>query len=241
MRYGHKSIIYDGVNLADYFDITDVVASPFPARTPNVRKVPGKAGVHFHSVEEGERVVTMKMSLLAERRNRWSTYQAWERCVDILLKDEPKELYLEDERYLLTMALNASEIERLGYRGVSDVSWTAFDPYFYGHLNSLALKTGENKLFVHGDAEVHPLIEVTGVSGALTVTDNASGDKVVIPSVGNSTAKVLIDPQNLRCTVNGSYLPVDLDRTDYFVLKPGTASVTLSAGSGTLTYREKFR
>lgn len=241
MRYGHKNIIYDGVNLSDYFDITDVVIAPFPARTPNTRKIPGGAGLHFYSVDEGERTITMVMSLIAELRNRWSAFQAWEKCLDILLKDEPKELYLDDERYLLAMALNGSEIERLGFRGVSDISWTAFDPYFYGHLNTFPLNNGANRFFVQGSAETYPLIEVTGVNGPLTVTDDVSGDKVVIPNIGNPTAKVIIDPKNLRCTVNGSYLPVDLDRTDYFALKPGMASVTLSAGNGMLSYRERFR
>lgn len=234
--YDH--VLYDGVNLSDHFDINVINPDPMPEMEAVTTKIPGKAGLHFCSRDIGQRTITLDLSVKGFKRDPFLVSNAWSLVAKYLLKDEPKPLALGDGREINALPLSAGELRRLGKRGVSTVTFTAFDPFFYGQEYEIKLKTGSNTFYVYGDYEVYPVIELTGTSGAISLTNNATGEVVRIPSVGNSTAKVVIDMGKMKCTRNGDYLAVDLGVSEFYSLQPGDVDLRLSAGSGTLKYRE---
>lgn len=182
----------------------------------------------------------MELSVKVRDRNPAHTYQEWRELAGFIFKDEPKPMLVDEGKTLYVIATGGSDIERLGYRGISQITFTAFDPYFYGREHEVSVKSGSNTFYVQSAVEVWPVIELTGVSNNLTITNNKTGDKVVIPSGITSTSKVVINPELTKCTVNGAYVPINLTVTDYFSLPPGEANISLSSGSGVLRYKERY-
>lgn len=235
-----QGIIYDGVVLSDFFDITELKRQPFPQVSANTLTIPGRAGVRFASSQRGTRTLSMKLSLLSHGRDDFSVAARWDEMVDLLIKEEPKALELGDGKTIYALPTNASELERLGNRGVSTVTFTAYDPYFYGPSHDVALSSGNNIVIIKGTQAVRPTVSITGTTGAITARNVETTERVVTASVSSSSARVVMDMETQRCTVNGSYLAVDMDHTDYWELIPGTNTVYLSGGTGTLTYTEKY-
>lgn len=240
MRYRPfaEYIIYDGVNLADHFDINLVDVDPMPGLSATTKKVPGSPGERFCSMDIGTRSITMDMSVKGYDRDPLHLSRKWRRVGKYLLKNEPKPLMLEDGREIYALPLSTSELQRLGTRGTSTVTFTAFDPFFYGQERSVSLKSGKNTIYIQGDYEIYPTIELSGVSGAVSVTNYLTGEQVRIPSILNAASKVVIDCNTMKCTINGNYLAVDLNVTTFFSLSPGENDIRLSGGTGTLKYRE---
>lgn len=239
IKIGAQDIRYDGVNLSHYFDITDVAMQPFPEIEVKSTKIPGKAGTHFNDREIGERTLTLKMSIRGFDRNKIHIYQFWRELVPLLLKPEPRPMTLDEHKQINVIARSATEIERLGTRGISDIEFVANDPFFYGEEHEIELSRSTH-FSVLGGYEVLPTIEITGVSGELIVTNEKTGDRIRIPSVASDGAKVVVDMERNRCTINGEYLPVDMSVTDYFGLPLGEAVVGISKGSGILKYKERY-
>ena len=72
-------------------------------------------------------------------------------------------------------------------------------------------------------------------------TDEEGYTGEMVRVAGLTQATVLrIDMANYRCTVNGNYKPADISVTDFWPLEPGTATLQLSGGSGTMTYEERY-
>lgn len=235
-----QGVIYDGVILSDFFDITELNVQPFPQMGAQTISIPGKKGLHFGESTMGVRTLSMKLSLRADTANDFGVFRKWRQFTDLLIKDEPKKLYIGDSQYINAMALSSSELERLGNRGVSTITFTAFDPYFYGDQHEIALRSGSNTVIIQGSCPVYPVITLTGCSGALNVQKTGTADRVVTNSISSTSAKIVIDMERQRTTANGSYFPVNMQVTDYFELDPGSNTVTVSSGSGTLSYQEKY-
>lgn len=235
-----RNIVYGGVDLSCYFDINKVTIAPFPDITLNTVQISGKAGSTYFSREIGERTIKLNLSLKASERNTLANYKEWRELTKLLLKSEPTPMKFDEAHYINVMALSASEITRLGYRGVSEVTFVAPDPYFYGKTQEAVLNPGDNSVWASGDVDAWPVIRLTNASNGLTVRNSNTGEEIVIPSGITSTASVVIDTELMRCTVNGQYVPTNLNRTDFFSLSPGQTTISLSSGTGTLTYKERY-
>lgn len=232
-----EHIVYDGVNLAHFFDISDVTIDPYPERTINTVNVPGR-GLQFTSVDNGCRNISMKMSIKGKSRHPLAINHLWSRVSQYVLKDEPKPMQFESEKEINVILSSSEQISRLATRGVSVVSFQAVDPCFYGRRIDIPLSTGRNTVYINSQFPVWPTIEVSGISGSLTVTNNITGDQIRIPSVGSVNSTVVIDMLASKCFKDGVYLPIDMTVSDFFDLPPGEASIQLSGGNGILSYRE---
>lgn len=241
-KIGAKRIVFDGVCISDYFDVTAYITSPFPDVDVKTVKIPGRAGSKFLSAEIGERQVRLKLSLKGFERTPMRVHQLWRDFNPLLIKGEPKPMFFDDDKFLNVIPTSGTELERLDSRGVSEVTFRACDPYFYSREeDETELEPGVNKVFIYGTFPVLSVFEVTGVTGQLQLTDKETGYTVLIPNVGKADDVVMIDMDRQRCSVGGVYLPVDPDITDFFdPLPPGNREIELSAGTGVLRYRERY-
>lgn len=247
MRYGRyfsigaENITYDGIDLSEFFDITDAQIQIVPTIDLASTKIPGAAGSHFDSIEYGERRIVLKMSMRAWDRSRIHQAQYWREFNPLLLKDEPKPMQLGESWYINVIISDASELAKLGTRGVADVTFVAHDPYFYGSTREFQLNAGENQLFVENPYGVWPVIELEGFDAGvpLTVTNVDTSETVYIPVAPSSDNTVTIDMQHRRCSSDGQYLMVSPELTSWFSLK-GLVTIALSSGHGRLTYRERY-
>lgn len=236
-----QGIVYDGVCLSDYFDITEPYIQPMPDITVSYTDVPGMAGAHFGGTEYGTRRISLTMSVKAIDRDPFRVNKAVRSMMPLLLKPRPRPMQLNDGREIWVVASNIGDITRIGSRGVATVDFIACDPFFYGEYESFELVDGNNTIYVANAYDVWPVLDIVGVDSgeALSVLNMDTGDKVYIPEVPDGVT-VHIDMQRRRCTYNGAYLPVSPEATDFFNLIPGYNTIKLSSGSGVLTYRERM-
>ena len=235
---GLPYVIYDGLDLNDYFEIVDVGTSAQPNIETNTATIPGVPGEHYYSRQLGPREVNLRLMARADFNDRPSVIQTWRSLAPLISKDVPKPLYLDDEMYLLAVLTGSTELEFLDDRGAVDVTFTAYDPYYHGRIHEIELKAGETDFRVSSLAEVWPVIKVKGATGTLRVEHVQSGDAVVVPNPGE--AEIEIRTEYGRVERSGAYVPVDLAQTDYFSLPPSSdVTISLSSGSGVLVYEER--
>lgn len=116
----------------------------------------------------------------------------------------------------------------------------AADPFLYGRERTVPLSKGTTEFRVGGNVPAYPTIETRQASGTRTlkVSNGSTGEHVQLSATFNGSKVLTIDMGSSRCDLAGAYVPVDLE-SDFFSIE-GDASVTLSYGSATLTYTERW-
>lgn len=235
---GQDHVIYDGVDLNDYFEVTAFGFNVTPSISAVTATVPDKPGEHFYSRQIGVRKGTIRLTARADDEGPLNVIDKWLQLAPLISKDSPRPLYLDSDKYLNAMLVGETPIEFIGERGSVELSFTAFDPYFHGKEHVIPLETGDNAFLVTSVCEVYPVIRVTGADSPLSVRYNETYDTVRIPTVGS--AEIEINMDEMKCYSGGNFVPVDIEVTDFFTLPPGKeATVWLSSGTGTLTYEER--
>lgn len=235
-QFGCTGIKYDGVDVSDVFAVVDVSVSVLPSIEAVTQELAQRPGQYFASRKVGAREVKLKLALDAESRCPVDIFKAWRDVSGVFNKPDPRRLYLSEDKYINALFVGESEIEDQGYKGVCELSFVCFDPFFYGTRHDVAL-SGTTAFKVMGGVGAFPVIEATGAAGALTVTNETTGEFVTVPNVSAST-KVVIDMAAQRATANGEYAPVDL-LSDFFMID-GEASIRISGGSAKLSYEERY-
>lgn len=232
---GHEHVTFGDTNLSSVFEVLSVTMDAIPSIEPATVRVPGRAGSHYYGREIGDRVLTIRLSLHAHSRDPLDVFREWRQVSPALWRQETQRLYLDEGMYLNAMVTGEFPLEFLGPRGVVDVQFTCYDPYFHGRDMEVPLEAGDNEFMVVSQCETWPTIEVTGASGSVSVTDKGTGQKVVVPGTDHAT----IHMETMRATVDGAFKPVDMTQTDFFPLSPEEiTTVSLASGEGVLRYQE---
>lgn len=232
-----KNIVFDGVNLNDYFEVTSLGFDALPSITAVTTDIPGKPGEYYFSRNIGTRTGTLQLSALADDSSPMSVIEKWRELGPLINKSEPRPLYLGNDKYINVMITGETPLEFFGERGLVELKLTAYDPYFHGKTHTVPLVTGDNTFRVLSQCEVWPKISITGAQAPLRVRRKSTYDEVRVPTVGS--AKIEIDMENMKVYSGGNYVPVDIQYTDFFSLSPGEVeTINLSSGTGTLEYEE---
>lgn len=241
-RIGDLDIVYDGVPLADHF----IVASVSMPLLPNIEAasmfIDGKPGAWFAGRRIGTRDIRVRLKELGDTRRRADAMEVWLGLTDILVKDKICELQLGGGYFVNAILVDDTPMERTGEMSTVEATFRCFDPYIYGKEHTIALTSGTNTITVEGKCPAWATFEITGhsTSYANVLRDVDTGNQVRIPQPLTSATKLIIDMAEHHCTVNGAYKAVDPSVTDFWALTPGKNRLSLSYGSGTLTYRETY-
>lgn len=235
---GHPHIVYDGIDLNDYFEVVGLGGSVIPSVEAVTATIPNRAGAHYYSRRVGSREVSFRLMARADEPGPVPVIQAWRELAPLINKEEPKRLYIDDEMYLNAVLTGDTALEFVGDRGAVDVTFTAFDPYYHGRVHEIPLATGDNEFHVVSLAEVWPVVRVTGGTSPLQVRYEKTYEEVRVPAVGS--AEIEIQMEDGKVFSGANYVPADMQYTDFFSLPPDEdVTVWLSSGSGTLTYEER--
>lgn len=235
---GTKYVCFNGINLTDLFIIDQVQLENMPQATVSSIRIPGRAGERFGTGNYGIRHGSMRVSLNTGEHDRVKSINAYKNPLDLFFTDGPKKLDL-GEFFVNAFFVASSGYEQVGIYGSDVLSFECYDPYLYYEEKSHSLARGTNSIYCTSPLEVFPTITISGASPTLNITNNDTGERVVIPSGFTSSQTMTVDMERERCTVNGNYIAVSNDLTEFFTLQPGTNNITLSSGSGTLKYRER--
>ncbi len=241
MRYNYSKsgcagIIYDGVNLSDIFVVEDVRVPVLPSITASTLSLPHRPGEYYCSEQLGTRTVTIRLRVDAESRCPLDVFRSWREVSPLVHKAEPKKLYLDEDLYVWAKLTGETEIEQSAYYGTVELSFTCFDPYFYGPVHSIPLVNGANAFSMA--CEAYPELELSAVSSTVKVLNEDTGDfvQVSVPDY-YSGMKLVVDMEKQTCRTSTRYVAPDL-LSDFFLLS-GVARVRLIGASGTLRYQER--
>lgn len=237
-RLGCTGIVYDGEDLSKMFEIRDFHASALPSIENSLLEVAEKPGSWFVGRKVQTRTFRLQLGVDAQSRCPVDIFKAWRSVTDKLAKDEPKKLHLREEAYIWAILAGETEIENKGRRGIIEAELFAYDPFFYGKTHTVQLKKGDNKIRIMGPCPVWPKIEVTGVTGAVTLADRSLGKQIRLTGLAAS-GRATVDMERHACFIGGAYLAPDLTVSTYWAMRPGVQTINLSAGTATLTYQER--
>ena len=235
-RMGVQGIIYDGVDLTQYFQVVDFSTSLLPTIKATTQELAQRPGAYFASRKIGTRTISLKLKADMETRDPVVAYRELRELTGLFLKDEPKKLQLDEEAYCWALVTGDTKIDTQAYTGVFPVTFTCFDPFFYGREHTVQM-SGTKAFDVQGGLNVYPVLELTASSSTVKVTNQATGEFVSVPDL-RSGVSVVIDMGKQLATANGYFAPVDL-LSDFFSIE-GQAQVKVEGCSGTLSYRERY-
>lgn len=237
-NHGIRGIVYDGVALAETFEITKLEVPTLPTFSAVTQDLPQRPGGYFVSRNVETREIVMRLRLNAESMEETDIAIAWREVSRMLNKPTPRKLYLEEGKYCWAILMGETRIETIGFFGEVEFTFTCFDPYFYGKEHEVALANNTTASFeVKGSEAAFPTLELTASGTSVTVTNVITAEYVTIPNV-TSGAKVMVDMAQQRAEVGGEYAPVNL-LSDFFPIS-GNAQVRVTGASGTLSYQERY-
>lgn len=238
-QIGETGLAFDGIALSDYFIIRGVDMPLFPAVDAQGLEIDGKPGAWFSSRKIGTRDITVRLALLADTKDRIASMEEWLLVSQRIATDKPHKLELGNGYYVNAIMTGNSEITRNMNWSTADITFRCFDPYIYGETYEVDLNAGNNTVYIRGLCPTFPIVDITGASGTVTLKDEDTAKQVTVHNMV-SDAPLSINMEQYRCTVRGYYKAADPSVTDFWPLKPGENHISLSSGSGILTYTERY-
>lgn len=235
-RIGCSGIVYDGEDLTQYFELVDFSTSLLPTISATTQELAQRPGAYFASRKVGTRTINLKFKANVETRDPMAAYRELRELNGLFLKGEPKQLQLDEDMYCFALVTGDTKISQEAYTGVFPVTFTCFDPFFYGREHSIEV-SGTKTFDVQGALPAYPVLTLTASSTTVKVTNQVTGEFVSVPDLTSGT-EVVVDMGKQLATANGYFAPVDL-LSDFFSIE-GNAQVKVEGCSGTLTYRERY-
>lgn len=237
-KIGHDFLVFDDVKLSDHFVVRTLDMPLLPTLDANIIEVDGKPGAWFSSLKIGTRDINVGLGILMDTRDRKDIIKAWIDLSDKLAKDKVCKLEIGNGYYVNAMLVGDSETETNGKWSIVNVAFRCFDPYIYGKEHDIALKQGDNKIYVNGKVATYPYIEISGAT-TTTVTNKNTDEKIRVEKIP-SGKKLEIDMENHGCRCNGVYMAADPTISDFWPITPGEVTINVSSGTGTLKYKEVY-
>lgn len=231
-------MIYDGVDLEDYFRINYSMPGTLN-QTLNMVKVPGRAGKRIKSIEHEEMRIPVTIRLKDHPWDEMGERRAFYR--DLLCKTELCEVMFPDEGdwYWYGAFEGEAYFDTLWYTGVCEATFVCPDP--------IATSLDKHEVEVdsrftgtyQGTWKTNPVIEAWPKSGTYFEVANAkTGHYVRVETSGfNGKQHVVIDMDTEQTTINGENVAVVFAST-YFPLEPGDIDIRFSHPS-TLIWRDR--
>ena len=235
-RVGCTGIVYDGINLSDVFEIRDLKMTVLPKIEAVLMDIAQMSGSYFVARKIRTREIKMTLALDAQSRCPVDIFQAWREHSNTIAKSKPAPLQLGEDAYVMAMLTDDTEIENEAYKGVVELTFTCFDPFFYGDEHIENLNAGDNVFPVYGRYATWPIIEVTGVTGSVEIRE---GSRVLKVDDLTESDTVIVDMERHCCMIDDVYKPADPEVSDFWPLQTGMVTVNLSAGSAVLRYQER--
>ena len=232
-------MIYDGVDLTKWLK-TAYTRSLLPPLETVTADVPGRSGSVFMRQQVKHSSIEVRARLILSPQRY--TYADRQELAAALLKDSPRPLYLDDEPGIHRMAIltGETELSSLWYTGSTTLEFLLPDPIGRGATMRLPIQGANNEIEVGGNYPTRPRFEVTPASQSyLRITNADTGELVQVNRSFTGSESVVIDMESRLVTVNGIKAPV-VTTSEYFELAPGKARVSLSSGSGLVTFSERW-
>ena len=234
------SYTFNGHDLEDYV-VVEAVRRPLLPTVNNVTyRMPGRDGERHIRTQLGPRVIEMDVRLIEDdKADLLSTVRT---LAGILLTREPAKLELDElNKYEMAILDGLTDLDEFLYTGGATLRFVAPSPATYGQDKTENL-TGADIV----NAGTYPAdgvvtVTMTGAESDLEVKNVTTGERVYIEHDLVEHDVVVVDLGAETVTKNGSSIMADVTLdSDFFEMPVGTFKVTVSAGTGVLTYTERW-
>lgn len=237
---GHNFLVYDGVNLSDYFVVRTFDMPILPTIDANMIEIDGKPGAWFMSRKIGTRDIIVGLGILNDSKDRKDIVRRWTDLSNMLQKEKVAKLEIGEGRYVNALLIGESLPETRGKWSIVELTFRCFDPYIYGEEHTENLTSGNNTFIVKGQVSTYPIIELYGAtSTSTTITNMRTGDKIRISGI-TSSSQLVIDMENHNCMIGSTYKPADPTISDFWPIQPGSITINVASAHGTLKYKERY-
>lgn len=227
-------------------DLTDMLfVNPTRSFAPPIEnvtvKVPGRPGEIHVRAELQPLEIPLHVRLKMDPADAEAVAAQRRKITAILVTDEPQPLVLPDEptRFYMAILSDPGELDTLWYAGGADIVFTAYDPIAHGKTRDAELPGGETRVFVEGSWETRPTIRLEADGQPLRVSMK-DGPYIALVTNPDAGASVVIDMADERCTVDGEAVAIELG-SDYFALQPDNNFLTITGGSGSIEWEERWK
>lgn len=240
-KVGDYHLVYDGEPLSDHFIIKNVELSLLPNIDAITVTVDGRPGAWFSERKIETRKIIVNAAIMNDNRSRIDMMEKWMLQSDILAKNEECKLELGGGYYVNAILIGETPIKREnGYWSEVVLNFVCYDPYIYGLEHVDIINTGISSIMIDGKQPIYPVFDIEGLNSTASFKITNEISRKTVSVLSNYENSIKVDNENYICTKKGDvFVPVE-PITEFFTLSPGYNVINLSAGSGTMTYRERY-
>ena len=236
-------MIYNGIDLGQYFKILRIDKNIMPDLDFNFSDLAGKQGLLLKSHKLGARKVKIKFELKDTPQNNLE--EQYLMLADLLHQVEPKPLIFKTEPYVCYYAIltNISDIERIGHFAIMEIEFICPKPFKYS-IDKTEIKDISGKTIINqGSWETtgQIIVEIKSSVAHLKVTLQNTGEYIYLEDNFKANDIVKINLEDEYVKKNGNLIMDKLYfESDFFDIPIGEFKITLSSGIGTLEFRERW-
>jgi len=207
----------------------------------NRKKIPGKIGSTIIRKELGERIIDVTVEILADSYDE--RLDIVDEITNLLYTETDKELTLRNKKKYKASIDGDTDISNLYTDGEVTLTFIASNPLAIS-LDKIEVEDIHNKTIINkGTYKTSGTITVTISSNVnhLKVTLQNTGEYIYLEDDFKANDEILIDLENEYIKKNGNLIMDKLYfESDFFNIPIGEFGITLSSGSGTLEFRERW-
>lgn len=225
----HESVVFNGIELASHIPgshVTDINVGSIETEHVTSARV-ARAGSMFSHKRDATRPVTLSIELPIDNRegimHSYNQLRMWAES------EQPQPLYLPNyDRYIYCILRSMSELNISEWYKPIEVSFIAYDPYFYGLTRNGDVGT---TFHVLGDVAVPFKIECT-IEEAVEAPSWLVDDAFSIALTGSvGVGSLVIDTERGLVSLNGESINAQISLASRFKeLTPGKHTITGTAG-----------
>lgn len=235
----HK-VTFNNSDLNDYLIVKRIKESILPPINTIRKTIPGRAGTRYVRKTLGERQIKIDVEIPA------SCFSSREETINtlasILYTEDEKELKLRDSKTYLASLDGDTNLENIVFHGAGTLIFIATDPIAYGELKTITDIAGKEIL----NTGTYPTkgkitIEIAEAAEELEVTLLNTGEFLYVEDDFATEDVIVIDLEQEYITKNGSSAMDKLYlESDFFELPVGEFELSVSSGTASLEFRERW-
>lgn len=235
-----NKVEFNNKELNDYCIIKSIKESILPPITTIKKKLPGRIGTKFIKKELGERQIDILIELgedsFADREETINN------LTTVLYTDQEEKLIIRENKTYMASLDGSTDLKNLVFNGETTLKFIATNPIAVG--KEITEENIHNKeLKNKGTYKTRGIIQVIldGDVDHLEVKLLNTGEKVYIEDDFKNGDVIVIDLEQEYVKKNGNLImdKVYLE-SDFFDIPVGKFTITISSGTGDLTYNERW-
>lgn len=234
-------LIFNNQDFGEYVIVNGVRRAIIPPQTNITNKIPGLAGEHYARKELGMGLIEVDITLVESDPVLFQ--QKIRSLAAVLYAEKPKKLTLIDEpdKYNLVILDGDLPLDKRRRIGQTTLVFLCPDPLTYSERKiQVAL---EGAVINTGTYQATGTIKINIDEGAkhLKVTLQNTGEYLYLEDDFKANDEVVISLEDESIRKNDNLIMDKLHfESDFFALPVGEFEITLSSGSGTLEFRERW-